>query len=377
MDITKYVSVLLYDYECVVIPGLGGFIVNDTPATVNRINHQFKPPFRKIILNVHLKANDGLLINYVANARNIPFQQAQHEVELFVNEVREVLERGKSFNFEGLGTIRYDQNQSLIFEQDTSVNYNPNAYGLSGFVSPPVRRVSEEEKLRSIISPKKPAVSKRADRRQETLTRKKKRVFVPFVLIIMAIMLLAVAGWGILNPGQVKFYWEHTAALIPAAYHGADVKRKANVINEARYIPRALVESDKEISAKLAALEEKDEMADAKALAVDAPSGVETDAANSRQPAEVLSENIKQPPSEINPPGPLYYIIAGSFSDFDNANRLVNALRQKGYQAQIADTSSNSMYRVAYTGIKNLHEAKQALFAIRQKDNAEAWLFRK
>jgi len=66
MKIARYIGDLLYDYECVVIPGLGGFLTNDKPASIQPNTHYFHPPFKQVMFNAYLKTNDGLLVNYIA-----------------------------------------------------------------------------------------------------------------------------------------------------------------------------------------------------------------------------------------------------------------------------------------------------------------------
>ena len=75
--------------------------------------------------------------------------------------------------------------------------------------------------------------------------------------------------------------------------------------------------------------------------------------------------------------GKTYYIIAGSFENQVNAERLVQQLKSKGYNAQIADTNKYGMYRVAFEGYGKLSEAKDKLYAIRNDENAEAWILKK
>lgn len=380
MNISKYVAELLFDFECVVIPGFGGLIVNDKPSTVNRINHQFKPPFRNILFNTHLKANDGLLVNQIAASEGISFKEARSKVDQFVLSVVEQLKNGGSFTFENIGTIHYDKEENIVFEQNNQVNYNPHSYGLTGFVSPPVKRISDEEKLRNIIIPPKAKTTKPVDRKPDIVEEKgeKKRKYRAVFLVLGILILLLSFGWGITNPDKVRFYWENTASAI--AYISPDFVQssKQNVVNEARYIPRKMIESDKEILARI----EK-----SKKIAEHQP--VENDLDTEPQPIKnIIEEVIPQPKEEavedivINPPkvepsGPLYYIIAGSFSNVKNAERLVSNLKLKGFNAQIADTNSTGMFRVAYTGIKKLSEAKEKLYAIRQDDNPDAWLIRK
>jgi len=86
---------------------------------------------------------------------------------------------------------------------------------------------------------------------------------------------------------------------------------------------------------------------------------------------------IEKSPPKIIASSKQYYIIAGSFSKEENAQKLIAQLSEKGYSAVVADTNKNGMYRVAYVGFSSKADAKQELLAIRQGENAEAWLLRK
>lgn len=383
MNISKYIAELLFDFECVVIPGLGGFIVNDKPSSVNRINHQFKPPFRNILFNTHLKANDGLLINQISSSENISFQEARSKVDDFVKITIGKLEKGDSFTFSNIGTIHFDNDKNIVFNQDIKFNYNPESYGLNGFVSPPVKRVSDEEKLRKLILPPKAKSVKPVDRKPQIKEepRKKKRKFWPVLLTVGIILLLLSVGWGILNPAELKIYWENTTSRVASLSPKFVKSSNQNVINEARYIPRRIIESDKEILAEIE--KSKDIAADQpieEPVLVDAVPERKTETDLKEVPAEpvaVPEKEIKVNLPKVEKTGPLYYIIAGSFTKEKNAIKLVNKLKQKGFDAQIADTNTNGMFRVAYVGLRKLSEAKEKLYAIRQEDNPEAWIVRK
>jgi len=378
MDISKYVAELLFDFECVVIPGLGGFIANDKPATINRINHQFKPPFRTILFNRHVKANDGLLVNQMATSEGISFEKARREIDRFVEATIEQLENGQTVTFSKIGSLSFDNQKNFIFEQDVSVNYNPEAYGLTGFVSSPVKRVTDEEKLRNLIIPKRPDKSKPVDRKPEIIatekSSRKKRTSRIVVLVAGIIIIVFGFVWGLTNQSKVNQYWTEATFAMRQLSPDLKIIDKQNVINEARYIPRKLIESDKEILEKIKrseTLTENDETP--KQVTAEAESEVKPSVEN--KTIEVEENPVRVPENEVT--GPLYYIIAGSFSNAKNANYLVSELKAKGYDAKIADTNSTGMYRVAYTGIKALKLAKEKLYAIRQDDNPEAWLLRK
>ena len=97
---------------------------------------------------------------------------------------------------------------------------------------------------------------------------------------------------------------------------------------------------------------------------------------------EIITEKITNGYSEvakdISTPSPKnndrFFIIAGSFSNESNANRLVSDLKQKGYNALIADTNKYGMYRVAFMSFNNRTIANNKLLAIRNESNPKAWL---
>ena len=66
MTLDHYISDLLEDHDCVIIPDFGGFIGNYASARINPVNHRIDPPFRKITFNKLLVHNDGLLAAYIA-----------------------------------------------------------------------------------------------------------------------------------------------------------------------------------------------------------------------------------------------------------------------------------------------------------------------
>ena len=53
-----HIKALLADYDCVVIPELGGFVANPIPARLDRKQHLFLPPGRAIVFNQNLQTND-------------------------------------------------------------------------------------------------------------------------------------------------------------------------------------------------------------------------------------------------------------------------------------------------------------------------------
>ena len=96
MKIARYIGDLLFEYECIVIPGFGGFITKEVPAKIHPVQNHFIPPSKEIVFNVHLKANDGLLINHIARSEKINYTEAKMRLENFVERCEAALKNGKS-----------------------------------------------------------------------------------------------------------------------------------------------------------------------------------------------------------------------------------------------------------------------------------------
>ncbi len=158
MKLSTYISDLLYRYECVIVPGFGGFVTNNKSAIISSHSNTFYPPHKLITYNSHLKNNDGLLANYIASVDKMPFEHAMNFIKFEVNQWKEELKDADLF-LEKIGKLSLDKNNAIIFEPQTDVNYLTTAYGLSTLVSPQIKRevyikqVEElEEKVPILVS---------------------------------------------------------------------------------------------------------------------------------------------------------------------------------------------------------------------------------
>jgi len=149
MKLSTYISDLLYRYECVIVPDFGGFVTNNKSAIISSHSNTFYPPHKLITYNAHLKNNDGLLANYIASVDKMPFEHAMNFIKFEVNQWREEL-RDTDLFLEKIGKFSLDNNNAIIFEPQSDVNYLTTAYGLSALVSPEIKRevyIKQVEKL--------------------------------------------------------------------------------------------------------------------------------------------------------------------------------------------------------------------------------------
>jgi hypothetical protein len=145
MMIEKYISALLYRFQCVTLPGFGAFITEVQSAKVAENSSTFYPPKKVITFNANVKNNDGLLANHIALEENISFEKASENIALEVSKWIVSLEQRNRLVLKNIGEISMNRDSSLVFEPYNDVNYLTNSFGLSSFTSPLVNR--EELKI--------------------------------------------------------------------------------------------------------------------------------------------------------------------------------------------------------------------------------------
>lgn len=69
-----------------------------------------------------------------------------------------------------------------------------------------------------------------------------------------------------------------------------------------------------------------------------------------------------------------YHIVAGAFKSEENAQKAVNELVSKGYNARKLGKNKFGLFQVGYGSFKTLAEAQQKMNKIKQTENSDAWL---
>ena len=139
-SIEKYISDLLYDNDCVIIMNFGGFVCNQKSAKLNEATGILSPPNKTILFNSQLKENDGLLINHISKHEKISQEDAKNDVLKFVDECESNLKKFKSLRFEKIGLFSLSKENNILFNQDSSINYNINSFGFQDLIHNKITR---------------------------------------------------------------------------------------------------------------------------------------------------------------------------------------------------------------------------------------------
>ncbi|MGD0340824.1 MAG: SPOR domain-containing protein [Bacteroidales bacterium] len=293
MDITAFIRELLFSHDCVIIPGLGGFIGNYTPARIDKSTSTFYPPVKQISFNRNLNHNDGLLVGRISESAKVNYGDARNLVEEYVASVRKKLEKGEKVVFDNIGSFINNQEGNIQFEPDTSVNYHLDSFGLESFNFQPLENYDVRNRVIRHID-KDPA--KRASMRK-ILWRA--AVIIPLLAIIVAV------------PFKTNIFKSkvETTSLNPLA--SAEFENNKSAVDE-----------------KAAALKENHETA-------------------SSSPEIVISA----PGSTVS-----YCIITGSFRSRNNAETQVGMLKKEGFTPEIIN-APNGFFRVSAMKCSDMNQA--------------------
>ena len=189
MILANYINDLLYRYDCVIVPGFGGFVTNKIGAKLNSVSHTFYPPTKQITFNSHLKHNDGLLANYIASTEQISFEKASLSISTAVLQWQKELQNTK-IELANLGAFSLNENQKIIFEPSEKTNFLTTSFGLSSVASSVVKRAA------SLAKPLVP-ISK-------TTGRKGIPTFIKYAAAAAILLTLGFAGYNSHQQNQQK-----------------------------------------------------------------------------------------------------------------------------------------------------------------------------
>jgi hypothetical protein len=326
VKVENYILELLQWHECVIVPGIGGFLGHYAPAKIDRERNIFAPPSKHIAFNINLKNNDGLLVNHIAVKENIPFALASKIVSDKVTNWCSVLNSGGKVYLSGIGKLYFDKELNIQFEPASEQNLLLDSFGLIEFHSPAIVRGEAIPRIEKKFQDR-PAV------RSKRILISGKKIFAALISIpvITALALLP--------------FRKDISEALEINYTGYDIS----------YFFEKGVYQPAPATPLFAAEEEEFEMV------------------SDNEPENLQAEETAAPLSNATENN--IFVIAGCFSVKSNADQLVDKLNKLGHKSHIVDMNKG-MYRVCYSGYNDLEQATSVLVEIKQ-ENGSAWLLKK
>ncbi len=132
MDIdllAKMVKELVTDHDCVTLPGVGCFVAELVPSSFTDRGYTILPPYRRLYFSPR-QEGDTLLVDLYAKANDISQDDSAKILQVFLEEMKEVLKVKKTIVFPGLGRLRATRENHFFFVADEDLDIYPGGFGL-------------------------------------------------------------------------------------------------------------------------------------------------------------------------------------------------------------------------------------------------------
>lgn len=327
MDLIKDIEQLLYFHECVTVPDFGSFLVSNSKAKVDFKEGKFLSPKRKISFNALIKQNDGVLAKYISSNQNISYQNALEEINERIKKWYQKI-KIDTLIFKNIGEFYLNTENKLCFQAYNTKSFSHNFYGLRDFSRLPLNVsglniiINKETKTKNIVmdDDKKENLAFEPESKEPAKKGKFK-----LVAIIASLIVLSLCGY----------------------YFG----------NE--YIQNERIRSTEIAQEKIKKTVQKAtyDIGSISSLELNVKANIET--------VENGMVSVEQ--------GDFYSVIAGSFRDERNAEKLLKKLKSDGFDASFAKNSSSGLFRVAYGRLETKKEAYQLLNFVKFTLELDAW----
>lgn len=160
ISLSRHIELLLLDHDCVIVPGLGGFIANLASARYTGYptdgegapaDNLFLPPYRSIGFNPQLLLNDGLLVQSYMQVYDASYPEAYLQMEKEIEQVKEQLDLAGEYQLDGIGTLSKSLNNGITLTSTEAGVLTPSLYGTYSFEMQSVAELIAEREKQNIL----------------------------------------------------------------------------------------------------------------------------------------------------------------------------------------------------------------------------------
>ena len=154
-QLISHIEFLLHTHNCVIVPSLGGFVVNTMPARRNGLS-VFDSPVCELVFNRELTHNDGLLVESFMRTDGISFENATQKIDDSVRQIKNLLRSEESVDLGDLGSFTMIGDQRFAYQPKPFVR--PEHFGLSNASLKPIIQIQPPAQLNEITKTSKKSI---------------------------------------------------------------------------------------------------------------------------------------------------------------------------------------------------------------------------
>ncbi|MBS1623198.1 MAG: hypothetical protein JST83_04225 [Bacteroidetes bacterium] len=346
MDISVYIQELLWDYECVIIPGFGGILASYRSAEMVLAEHTIYPPSKALAFNEYLTRNDGLLVQHIASRTGQDYAAVADLVDQWVQKTLKLLASNEEIYLPQIGRFHRDVERNLQFTADDRVNYLYASYGLRKVVAEPVLRDKSDATIEVM----------EVHRASYALDRTNRSWAMAAVILLLLTL----------------------GTITSLMYQGVDIKplhlNTASVLSFMERVDQPVViqpEPKVSIDHEVPALVDND----AQPVILQTETTVDSTTDQTAAPVRVQTETTNTGVQSTT--GRKYYVIIGSFHEPHNLHRAEAFLKDHHPDKQQFEDTTPDWIRIGFYAGDTYAEAFQKLKDARQADSSYWLLVRK
>lgn len=364
MNLGKYINRLAREHEIVIVPDFGAFIAEYKPAQIDDASGKISPPSKKIIFDPKIKNNDGLLQREIAFKEKVTEEEALNTIEQEVDDILYRLDKGEKVLIENTGVVYFDETGKIKFEHSAEDNLLPESFGLESasllyktedtdyqkenkaqeYTKNDIRAEEAETKASNEhdIFPEAgihtfPSYSGFENKNGEKPTGDRRKGW--FWLLIISVIIVA-AG---------IYAWNYFKNQIPSS---TEIIAEPPATDEIRQTDPAADQQNTGI---------------ADSIKSDSVMTSLTDTLKNEQKVDTAAYTIPDPSK--------YYLVGGSFTDPENAQKYIQQMKKKGFEPFHLG-KHGSFYIIALQTYDNEIEAFGAQYNFLDKDpDSGVWIF--
>ena len=138
IELDRHIEILLLNNDCVIVPGLGGFMTHHVEARYDADDQMFLPPLRTLGFNPQLTMNDSLLVQSYIEAYDISYPEALRRIESEVEELKQHIDAAGCYELNDIGVLSMNEEGKYLFTPCEAGILTPALYGLSSFEMKPI-----------------------------------------------------------------------------------------------------------------------------------------------------------------------------------------------------------------------------------------------
>ncbi len=359
-------------HDCVIVPGLGGFVTQYVSARRVDDEQLFLPPYRSVGFNPQLTLNDGLLVQSYMQAYDTTYPETVKLIADAVAQLKKQLQQDGEYELRGIGTLSMDVSGRYDFAPCEAGVISPELYGLdSVMVAPLAEREAAADNKVSALKPNKKKVNVKRTEREYTISIN--RELVNYVAAaIVAVVFYFLWATPVNNSAGVD---KQTASVV---YEQLFDKAAQKVANAQAAIPVSSSATNEAPAQNTDSLQTQ--AAAAEPLSIQRPTEQPLtlmEGAEQSQETAQAEENTAQPiaanTATQETKGAYTLVLASAISE-SNATAYAQNLKREGLP-DASPYKRGRMVRVVYGHYSTEGEAQQALSRLRRhKAFAEAWV---